>query len=100
MSSVPERLKRAVTHTLCDTMSRKLDADTEERVVRPFAHKEGISDRRLQEAVCRASRGQVDADLGGGVIKQRLVREGQGKSRGYRAVILYREDGAAFFVYG
>ena len=65
-----------------------------------FARKEGISDRQLKEAVRRANLGQVDADLGGGVVKQRVVREGQGRSRGYRAIIVYREGEAAFFVYG
>lgn len=65
-----------------------------------FARREGISDLRLQDAVRRASLRQVDADLGGGVVKQRVVREGQGKSKGYRAIMVYREDNAAFFVYG
>jgi hypothetical protein len=65
-----------------------------------FARKESISDRQLQEAVRRADLGHVDADLGSGVVKQRIVREGQGRSGGYRAIILYREDGVAFFVYG
>lgn len=37
---------------------------------------------------------------GGGVVKQRVIREGQGKSKGYRAIIVYRQDEAAFFVYG
>lgn len=65
-----------------------------------FARREGISDLRLHEAVLRANLGQVDADLGGGVIKQRVVREGQGTSKGYRTIIVYREGKTAFFVYG
>ncbi len=65
-----------------------------------FARREGISDLRLHEEVRRANLGQVDADLGGGVVKQRVVREGQGKSKGYRAIIVYREAETAFFVYG
>lgn len=56
-----------------------------------FARREGISDLRLHEAVRRANLGQMDADLGGGVVKQRVVREGQGKSKGYRAIIVYRD---------
>jgi len=52
-----------------------------------FARREGISNLRLQDAVRRANLGQVDADLGGGVVKQRVVREGQGTSKGYRAII-------------
>lgn len=48
----------------------------------------------------RAERGQIDADLGGGVIKQRVARTGQGKSGGYRTIILYRREQRAFFIFG
>jgi hypothetical protein len=48
-----------------------------------FARKEGIADAALREAVARAEKGQIDADLGGEVIKQRIARPGQGRSRGY-----------------
>ena len=39
-------------------------------------------------------------DLGGGVIKQRLARQGQGKSGGFRSIVLFRSGTTAFFVYG
>jgi hypothetical protein len=65
-----------------------------------FASKQGIADKTLLEAVERAERGLIDADLGGGVIKQRVARPGQGKSGGFRAIILYRTAERAFFVYG
>jgi hypothetical protein len=65
-----------------------------------FARRERISDRSLAEAVRRAERGLVDADLGGGVIKQRLARPGQGRSGGYRALIAYRRDVKTVFLYG
>jgi len=48
----------------------------------------------------RAENGQIDADLGGGVLKQRVARLGQGKSGGYRTIILYRAARQAFFDYG
>lgn len=54
----------------------------------------------LVDAVARAEGGQVDADLGGGVIKQRIARPGQGKSGGYRAIIFFRRGGRAVFAYG
>jgi hypothetical protein len=54
----------------------------------------------LCEAVARAERGQIDADLGGGVIKQRIARPGEGKSKGYRTIILFRRGAMAFFVFG
>ena len=65
-----------------------------------FSRKEGIADAALREAVARADRGQIDADLGGEVIKQRIARPGQGKSKGYRTIILLRRGEKAFFVYG
>jgi hypothetical protein len=54
----------------------------------------------LRDAVARAEKNQIDADLGGGVIKQRIARPGQGKSKGYRTIILFRRGAKAFFVYG
>lgn len=65
-----------------------------------FARKEKISANALWEAVERAENGQIDADLGGGVIKQRIARPGGGKSKGYRSIVLYRQGEKAFFVYG
>lgn len=65
-----------------------------------FARKERIADAVLREAVARAEEGQIDADLGGGVIKQRIARPGQGRSKGSRTIILFRREARAFFVYG
>lgn len=65
-----------------------------------FASHEGIADEELCQAVSQAERGLIDADLGGGVIKQRLAREGRGKSGGFRSIILFRRSSKAFFVYG
>lgn len=65
-----------------------------------FARKEGIDDAKLIQAVEDAEAGKIDADYGGGVIKQRIARPGEGKSGGYRSVILYLKGGKAFFVYG
>jgi hypothetical protein len=65
-----------------------------------FARKERIRDAVLLDAVARAEKGQVDADLGGGVIKQRIARPGHGKSSGYRTILLFRRCQRAVFVYG
>ena len=65
-----------------------------------FARRERIADRTLREAVERAERGLIDADLGNGVIKQRVARSGQGKSGGYRTIIIYRSERRAVFVFG
>ena len=65
-----------------------------------FARKEKIALQSLLEAVERAEMGLIDAHLGGGVIKQRIARPGQGKSGGYRSVVFYRMGERAFFVFG
>lgn len=65
-----------------------------------FARKQKLEDTALRDAIQRAELGLIDADLGGGVIKQRVARPGQGKSGGYRTIILYRKVHRAFFVYG
>jgi hypothetical protein len=65
-----------------------------------FAKKEEISDAALRDAVARAEKGHIDADLGGEVIKQRIARPGQGRSKGYRTIILFRRGARAFFIYG
>lgn len=65
-----------------------------------FARQEKIDDAALCEAIARAERGLIDAQLGGGLIKQRLPRKGQGRSSGFRTIISYRKGNLAFFVYG
>lgn len=65
-----------------------------------YARKERLGDRALCEAIRRAERGLIDADLGGEVIKQRVARPGEGKSSGYRIIILFRAGQQAFLVFG
>ena len=65
-----------------------------------FARKERISDDALRKVVQLAENGLIDADLGGGIIKQRMARAGGGKSGGYRTVMIFRAGKRAAFVYG
>ena len=65
-----------------------------------FARKERIGNAALCEAIERAERGVVDADLGGQVIKQRVARPGQGRSGGYRTLIAYRSATRSVFMFG
>lgn len=65
-----------------------------------FVRRERITDADLLEAIERAERGIVDADLGGGLIKQRVARKGQGRSGGFRLIVAYRTKERAFFIYG
>lgn len=63
-----------------------------------FARHEQIMDAGLREAIERAERGLIDADLGGGLIKQRVARQGKGRSGGYRTIIAYRTKKRAVFL--
>jgi hypothetical protein len=65
-----------------------------------FARSERIDDKSLSEAIARATRGLVDADLGGGLIKQRVARQGRGRSGGYRMIVAFRMRKRAVFLYG
>jgi hypothetical protein len=65
-----------------------------------FAEKEGISDSELSEAVNGLEAGQSDANLGGGVYKVRVARQGEGKAGGYRVIMFFRSEERTFFVYG
>ncbi len=62
-----------------------------------FARQQGIEDEALCEAVARAEKRLIDADLGGGVIKQRIARLSEGKSGGFRSIVLFRSSAKAFF---
>ena len=55
---------------------------------------------RLAPAPREAERGLIAADLGGGLIKQRIARPGQGKSGGFRTLIVFRAGARAFFLHG
>ena len=48
----------------------------------------------------QANKGLIDADLGGGVIKQRIARAGGGKAGGSRSIVLFRQGDRAVYVYG
>ena len=65
-----------------------------------FAQKADIPDTALCRSVWEAERGLVAANLGGDVIKQRIARPGQGKSGGFRALVVFRAGQRAFFVHG
>jgi hypothetical protein len=64
-----------------------------------YARRERIDDKSLREAIERAERGLIDADLGGGLIKQRVARAGKGKSGGYRTIVAYRTKKRAVFLF-
>lgn len=61
-----------------------------------FTRQHSVSDSALVEAVDRAKRGLIDADLGGKIIKQRVARSGQGKRGGFRMLIGFGSDRAVY----
>jgi hypothetical protein len=65
-----------------------------------FSRKAGIPDADRWKAAQLANEGVIDADLGGGVIKQRIARTGERKSGGSRSIILFKKNGRAVFVHG
>ena len=64
------------------------------------AKKECIADDKLCDAIANAEKGLIDADYGDGLIKQRIARPGEGKSGGYRSIILFRKGERSFFIHG
>jgi hypothetical protein len=65
-----------------------------------FARKAGLADSQLVQAALDVTEGRYDADLGGGVFKQRIAREGRGKSGGFRTIILFKIGRHCFFAFG
>lgn len=65
-----------------------------------FQRRERIDDAALAKAVRNIGEGLIDADLGGGLVKQRVARKGQGKSGGFRTIIAFRASARAVFLYG
>src|SRR5579872_5273664 len=65
-----------------------------------FARKVRLANAKLLQAAQDVAAGHYDADLGSGVFKQRVAREGGGKSGGFRTIILFRVGSHSFFAYG
>ncbi|MDB5495405.1 MAG: hypothetical protein JWP86_2742 [Phenylobacterium sp.] len=65
-----------------------------------LARKAGIADAQLMAAAAEVIEGRFDADLGGGVYKQRVARAGGGKSGGFRTILAFRAGQSCFFIYG
>ncbi|MCA3746579.1 type II toxin-antitoxin system RelE/ParE family toxin [Phenylobacterium sp.] len=65
-----------------------------------FARKADLKSADLLDAAKAVASGQWDANLGGGVFKQRIARDGGGKSGGFRTIIMFKVGGHSFFVHG
>ncbi len=65
-----------------------------------WARKESLTTRALCEAVGEMEAGLYEADLGGGLLKKRIARPGQGKSGGFRTLVATNKGNKWFFVFG
>jgi hypothetical protein len=65
-----------------------------------WARKEGLASASLCAAVQEMMQGLVEADLGGGLVKKRIGRPGQGKSGGYRTLVVTNKGSRWVFVFG
>jgi len=59
----------------------------------------GFADSALVEAVARAERGLINAQIGRFLIKQRVARPNEGRSGGYRAILFFRQRDRAVFLH-
>jgi hypothetical protein len=65
-----------------------------------WARKNGLGDSALCAAVQEMAAGLIDADLGGGLVKKRIGRPGQGKSGGWRTLVATNKGSRWLFVFG
>ena len=65
-----------------------------------WARKQGLTSSSLCAAVCEMTAGLHDADLGGGLLKKRIARSGQGKSGGFRTLVATNKGDRWVFVFG
>ncbi len=65
-----------------------------------WARKQELTDECLCAAVVEMAAGLYEADLGGGLFKKRIARSGQGKSSGFRTLVVTNIEDRWFFVFG
>ena len=65
-----------------------------------WARKQELSSASLCAAVCEMTAGLYEADLGGGLLKKRIARPGQGKSGGFRTLVATNKGARWVFLFG
>ncbi len=65
-----------------------------------WATKEHVSDQELLDAIQNIVEHKNANALGSSVYKVRVPRKGEGKSSGYRTLLIYREGTLAVFLHG
>ncbi len=70
------------------------------RVFDRWANEEGLINASLCDAVKEIIDGLYEADLGGGLFKKRIAKQGKGKRGGFRTLLATNRDSKWFFLYG
>jgi hypothetical protein len=70
------------------------------RYFSPWLRKTELTDKALCLAVVEMVQGLIDADLGAGVVKKRIVLPGRGKSGGARTLLATNKGSRWFFLFG
>ena len=65
-----------------------------------WSRKQGLTTSGLCAAVREMAKGLFDADLGAGLFKKRIAKDGQGKSGGFRTLIATNKGSRWIFVFG
>ena len=65
-----------------------------------WARKQALDTAVLKQAVQEMTDGLYEADLGGGLLKKRIARPGQGKSGGFRTLVATNKANRWVFVFG
>ena len=65
-----------------------------------WTRKQGLNNLSLCLAVREMMEGLYEVDLGGGLVKKRIARTGQGKSGGFRTLVATNRGDRWIFVFG
>lgn len=65
-----------------------------------WAREQGLPTAHLCTAIHEMTAGLYEADLGGGLLKKRLPRPGQGKRGGFRVLIATNKSSRWVFLFG
>jgi hypothetical protein len=62
------------------------------------AQKIGLEEKTLRDAAFRLESGSIDAELGSGLVKQRIEREGRGRAGSARVVLYWKHGHFVLFL--
>ena len=65
-----------------------------------WAKKSSLPDKNLLKTIENITNNLGVVNLGSGLLKIRTPKTGQGKSGGFRTILVYKENDIAIFIYG